>query len=815
MPSPRTHYSQSRWELAADEFARFLSDYPDHARADAVLFYWAESLVQGQRYPAAHERFAEYVQRHPGGKYQVQALFRLGETLYLDGQHLRAEEHLDRFVQSHAEHDLCAYAYPYLGEIRLEAGEPARAREAFEQGLQRFPSGPMANECRFGLARALEALGESESAIRFYGFLGDGEERTALGDHALLQMAILLYRQQRYAEAITALDRHRQYYPGSDRAAHARLLVGTQPDRCQRSPSGRRASRGLPPGVSTSTDVAPAMAFNAAEAYCGLQELPKALEYYEQVLSEYPDGEWAAKSLQRLVELAWQQQDCARVRELAGRFAERYPSSPLLVRVQHTAARACLKQGAHGEAVALLEPLLKLRDQDEEDGLFASDELTAAPEPADIVGREPAHLSATRYYLALARLGDKQFAQALEQLDLLAGATGPPEWLSGIQAARATALLGLERHEQALEALDACLGLQPDAADSDHYRAQLLVTCARLNRWSQVDSVLTQLQSRTGDSELYLSSVAYVAEAAYRQGQHELAGRAFRELAREGNPAAYVAQGLSGLAWLAWDRDGGCAESAGHFEQLLDRFPDSPLAAEAAMMRGQALEKMDNPEGALAMYLLVTQRYADSPHAGGALLAAAKIHDALQQDREAEPLLRRWLDQHPISPDRPTALYQLAWVLADLDRREDADEVFQQIHEQYPTSRYWSDATYRLAERAARAENFPRADALAREISERTEEPQVIAYALYLQVQLAAADQRWTDVLETSRRLLREYPESTHRLPAQYWLAEANYRLRQYRQAGQLFDQLDAQTRDRTDAWVAMIPLRRRPGASP
>ncbi len=84
------HYTNARWELAVEEFTQFLQDYPDHERAEGVVFFLAESLVQVGQFQNAHDRFTEYLQRTPGGKYATQGQFRAGETLYLDGHKKRA-----------------------------------------------------------------------------------------------------------------------------------------------------------------------------------------------------------------------------------------------------------------------------------------------------------------------------------------------------------------------------------------------------------------------------------------------------------------------------------------------------------------------------------------------------------------------------------------------------------------------------------------------------------------------------------------------------------------------------------------------------
>lgn len=802
------HYANARWELAVEEFRQFLEDHPNHDRADAVFFYLGESLVQLARYQDARDRFTEYLARCPHGKHERQSRFRVGEVLYLDDQYEKASSHLKRFVEQHPDDALCEYALPYLGEIALSMEEPLEAQRFFEQGLSQFPAGSLAQQCRFGLARALEKQGDADGAIRFYEFLGGSDQRTGISDDALLHLGILLYHQGHFGDAVAAFKRKRQRFPGGELAPHAAYWLGVS-----QSAAGHfeAAADTLAAAVTRfpEHELAPAMVFAAGEARREMQDWAAADRLYQRLLDEYPDSSWADDGLRARVQVAWAKADYVQVRELAGQFAEQHPSSSLLPLVQQTAARACLKQGEYARAIALLEPSLDAvleRDIEPGDGTpLQSPQTSLATEQEE----QENVVAAARYYLALALLGAKRYPDALQHLDVLTQVQGPPELVAGVRVARASTLLELDRYEDAVASLQQYLSMRPDGPEAEKCRAQLAMTCARLGRWDEVQQAFSQMQQQHKDREHYLASLEYLAEKAYDEGRRDLAERMFRELAQDGNPDKYVVQGMSGLAWLDWTGEGENAASAEQFERLLKRFPESPLAAEAAMMRGRALEKADKPNGALAMYQLVRDRYPGSPHASSAILAAARIHDSLEQDREAEPLLRDWLDRHPSSDQRPGALYQLAWVLVDLGRDAAADDVFQQIYEGCRSSRYWSDATYRLAERAARSDDFERADSLAQEIIESAQEPQMVAYALYLRGQLAAVAERWGAVIEPLQRLLDEYPASAQSLPAQYWLAEAYYRQRQYDTAGKLFAELHEKTLERDDAWVAMIPLRR------
>ncbi len=801
------HYSRSRWQMAVDEFAKFLQNHPQHDRAGQVVFYLAESHVQLKQYGAAHERYREYLARSAEGKFARQALFRLGETRYLGGDSAAARADLERFVAQYPADTLSAYAYPYLGEIALAADEPARAQQAFEQGLQKFPTGPMAQQCRFGLARALERQGDAAGAIRFYEFLGGSDQRTAVSDDALLQMAILLYQQQRYGEAIETLNRHRQQYPGSEMAAHAAYWLGMS----QVAGGHLKEAADILSSAANqyqTHELAPAMLLAAADAYRGLHNVTLARQYYERLLQQHPHNSWADDALQVLVQLAWDEGDVAQAATLSDRFLRDYSTSSLAPLVSQLAARVALKQGRYQRVVELLKPLVE-QPADAEPHVAAAPG-QEIPLPTILDNRAAAQINTTtaRYYLALGLIGLQRWAEALTQLELLRDVSEPAELVSGVHVARATCLTAMERFEEAIAALHRYLTLAPEGPDAEKCRAQLGVTCARLEQWPEAERVFRQMQRQHDDLPLYLNSLRYMAETAYGHGQRELAAQLFRELARDGHPAEFVAQGISGLAWLEFNA-AGLAGSAQQFQRLLDRYPDSPLAAEAAMMRGQALEQMGRLDGAATMYQLVLERYQQSDHVSTATLAAARVLDALQRDAEAEPLLRQWLANHPQSPRRPDALYQLAWVLVDLGRQSEADEVFRQIHQQCQDCRYWADATYRLAERAARADDYQQADELAGEIIQRGEQPPMVAYALYLRGQLAAARQQWPQVIPPLETLLKDHPDSTHCLPAKYWLAEAQFRLRQYDASGKLFAELAQQTLDRPEPWVAMVLLRR------
>lgn len=770
------HYSAARWQLAIEEFTALLASYPDHPHVGPATFFLAESLMQVGDWEAARTRFTQYLELGAEGQFVRQASFRLGEASYLAGDHARARDELRRFREQYPADELCAYALPYLGELALTREDAAGAREAFADALERFPQGPLSGDCRWGMARALEALGDTDGAARFYRFLAEQEPASPLSDDAALHLGMLQYGQGQYAVAVETLRGLVERFPGSDVLPHAKYWLGIS-EVAAHDYAAAAATLDAAHRQFDQHELAPVLTFAAADAYCRAGAPDKAEALCQRALAQWPRGDWADDSLQLLVQLAWDAGSYEQVCALGDRFVAEYPDSALKAAVQQTVARAHLKQERFERAIAVFESLA---------------------DNADV------HV----YYLALAYLGAGRPQDALDALDRLTGVTGPVELVHGIRIARASALVASGRLAEAVTPLQAILASASEGPEVEKCRAQLAVVLARLERWAELPPLLEPLRAERTDDALYWSTVAYLAEAAYTGKQDALAEQLFRELAGHDGAPELAARGLSGLAWLAWRRDD-ATQAATACAELLARYPDSPLAAEAAMMRGQALEKTGQLVEAAAVYRLVCERHAQSPHASTALLSAARIYNGLQQDSEAEPLLRTWLTQYPGAPQRDAALYQLAWVLSDQGREDEADQMFEELQTQCRGSRYWADATYRLAERAARAGAAQRADTLAAEVVAADPQGPLTNHALFLRGQLAAAAKRWTDVDRAMQQLVARDPQGTLALPAQYWLAESRYWQKDYDAARVCFDRLDQAVQGRSDTWLAMIPLRR------
>ena len=88
-------------------------------------------------------------------------------------------------------------------------------------------------------------------------------------------------------------------------------------------------------------------------------------------------------------------------------------------------------------------------------------------------------------------------------------------------------------------------------------------------------------------------------------------------------------------------------------------------------------------------------------------------------------------------------------------------------------------------------------------------EPSLREFALYLRAQIALVGKDWSKIRLEFEKLLAEFPESKERMLAAFWIAESDYREKNFDEAEKRFDALTQRIPGRQEPWMAMIALRR------
>ncbi|MCI0358110.1 MAG: tetratricopeptide repeat protein [Planctomycetaceae bacterium] len=774
------HYSAGQWQEAADGFLALADAVADkdraaNDRAAAARFYAGEALVQLGKLDQGQRQLTQFLDEAPGHRFAKSALFRLGECLLLAGNGPEAIGRLEQFRTTYPSDELNGLVLAYLGELNLRAGKLDEALAHYERALREFPTGPMAMQCRFGIGRAQLLAGKPDESLAAYRQVAAGDG--PLADDAALQIAIVQYKQQQYRAAEEALSPFETTHRASELRPLSLYWRGLSQLSDGRPAEAAAALRGAIEAAAAGHAGA-AHHFALADALRQAGDAAAADEEYSRVLDRWPQCEQADDALYGRLLIADEQDNSERAQSLAAELARRFPASPLQTAAQLTQARLLVKRQEYAAAEPVLDKLV----------------LAGGPNQAQ-----------ARYLLSIAQFGQQKLDAALATVE--ATATDDARLAAATGEVRLAALVGLKKFDQALPLLKAKLAATMDEAAASRWRTQLVLALAELGQIDEAASELDKLPAAALADEDAAGAALAVAEKAYRARNYALAKRWFETLARDTTPAALRGPALSGLAWTQLAMDGKQA-SAETFERVLREDPASPLAAEAALVRGRALEEQGDHAAALAAYRLVIDKHSRSPQLPAALLAAGRLHDKLDQDREAAELLARLVHDFPEFPERDAAIYAWAWVLHDQEQLDEADAQFTRLSDEYPASTYWADATYRLAQRAAQRKDHARAAELAERIIAADCPAEIQEHALYLRGQTAAALGQWSETAHFLQQLLEKHPATALKLSAEYWLAEAEFRQNRFAEARARFERLISESPGRQAAWAQAAPLR-------
>lgn len=773
------HYEATRWRLAVDEFQIFIATHVDHQLYQHALFYTGEALVQLGNYAQASKQFRQYLDGDGELEFEAEARFRIGEGAYFRGQYDIAQQELVQFRESHPRDAHNQYALVYLGEMALSDGDAVEAQRLFSQVLADHADGEMVYDSRFGLAKSLEKLGHTVVAMSHYKELAR-QQKHALADNAQLRLAIIEFKRSKFDRVEQLLHSFETKYPESDVRTNVLYWLGLNRRALRR---WNEAGEMLSSAVSSDPrhELAPAMHYFAGDAYLRTEKTDEALAHFKSVLEHWPESEYTDDALLAQMRIALKLHDHTHVMALGEQLERDFTSSSGREVARDLYARALLKEKQFDRAIDLFQQWIA------QDGKLGN---------------------ATAWYLyALAQLGAGQWKATLESLGHIDPATTQAPLGSAVDVVRSSALIGLERYSDAIQALRGYLKTNPRGVDTAKCTADLTICLTKTGKSDEAAAVWEKFQEQYPDYGQRLTLTHFLAETAYAQGDRIWAQELFTELAAEENPPEFISKGLAGLAWCQLEAND-TASSAQSFERLLKKNADSPLAPEAALMQGRALEREKKWDGALVAYTTVIRNYANSKQMPDALFSAARIHDRLEQDMEADEFLQTLVEQFPNYRHFDAALYTWAWVLLDLERKTQGMEKFQRLHNAYKESDYWGDASYRLAEHCLTNGEYEQARNLSRQIANNDVESQLRAHALYLDGRASVLAEQWFEVGDPLNELVREFPNHSLRIPAEYWIAEALYRSADYEAAEVRYTQLAKRISNNSENWMGIIPLR-------
>ena len=818
-----------RYELAAEEYARFLATNPSVAdRADA-LYGLARAQLFLRDYPKARASLESFLQAAPDHKNAPSALFRLGEAAYLMRDLPAARQALERYVQAYPGHAQQQVAWPYLGATRYELGELELAQQALEKAISDYPQSPLADRSRYTLAKVLSARGEADRAITLLRELA-ARNPAEWSDRARIQLGQVQLSAQRLDDALTTFKELERTLPPNAQLADVRLRLAETLIALKRYDEAEAALQRLVADSAASDDiraqaaaslasvyaarneyekalatcdsaiqsargsaVLPVLLFRSAEALEKLDRRDQALERYKRISQEYPGDDWADEAMLNAARLALDARDFAGARRLTAEFATRFPSSNLLADARLIEGRTAQLEGNTPLAISIFESLLKL------------DQLN------------PDTRQSTLHFLSQAYKSANQNEKAAEILNTLAS-TGSP-LAANAQFSLAQEHFEAGRFDEAASLFKKYVSDHPKEDFTANALAFLVLAAHERGLDQERGDWLNQLETDWPATDALTRVRLRLGEIALDAKKYDEAIALLRPVT-QGPANDWKSRATLDLGWsyLGADRP---VEAAQTFADCLNNDPKGKDAPQAAFLHAWSFEKAKHFEAALKAYEQAATGFPTTTEAARARIAQARLLMRLQRPGDAAPLLEAVLRDNstalPETDPIDVVISELARAYEQAGESERAQATFDRILSEHPNSASAASARLQLAEAAFRDKQYDRARTLIAPLIAETatnlSDPER-ERATFRAARIAIEQAQFEEAKQFLVAMQQRFPEGALRDETAFWLAETHYRLGQFLEAEPLFAKLAPQIAAPTDstpqaAWRDSATLRR------
>jgi cellulose synthase operon protein C len=851
-------YRQERWEMAAGKLESFLDQAPkEHGKVPLAKLYLGQALVHQRKFEQARPVFRDFVANHPQQEDVPLAMYRAAECSYFVEDFAAARKELNDFLNKvPATHPLAEWALQYLGETELQLDSAAAARDAFQKGLESFPEGRLTGEMEFGLARAYDRLDESDKARALYEKIAAGN--AARAPDAQFNVAAGLFEDKQYTEAAKRFEaigekfaQHKivplatlnagysryhlkQYAEAIELFAKVRDNPRYGPDAEYWTGLSLKSLRQWDQAAATllaqferdeQQPLAESLLFHAADARLGARNYAEAMRLFREVHRRWPEGEMADDSVHLATEAALLAGDAAAAAEFDELFRKEFADSGLRLPQDLLSGRLLLAEGDRLTAQKSAENDEQARQRYRQ----AAEAFTRVLDQSRI--DETRSLARLQLARAWDRLGNhEQVLTTLKPLVDAVGQPGAPDEARTALAMQSTALLSLERYNEALDAATRYLRRPTDGPELGEALANVALARAHLQQWPQIQQPLRRLRE-TGNDRLADRITYEIAEAAYDAQQWETAETYYQQIVDAGREREFHRPALSGLAYSQYEQGLALnrqlieaqekgASDVGLLNRTISRFDaaarlftqlaqlsseqtEPAVESDALYMKGLSQRLARRVPDAAATFMQAAEKFGLPADAGDpdetALTAAynafrsakeaARSYQQLQQADDADAAYQVAFDQLQRQPaDRRDGLGSLIyeWALMHYNAGNTArsDELFTRFVETAPENEWADDAKLLLAESLYFDNRHEEARQAFRALSEdKAADAFVRERSLLFLMTIASHLQDWKDLQTSAQTLAEQFAGGRHEQEARYRQAEAALHLEDFETA--------------------------------
>jgi TolA-binding protein len=454
----------------------------------------------------------------------------------------------------------------------------------------------------------------------------------------------------------------------------------------------------------------PQSAFRAAayywqgESHAQLGQYDQALKAYQQVIAAFPGERLRDYALLSAADMHVRQQRPAAAVPLLQELLNRYPNSPVAVQARSYLGDTLFRAGQYPEAAGTYSQLLQMGNGANyrahalfwrAESMFQAGAFEQAEEGYSHFLRSyprGSRVEEALYGLGWAQLSAQKHRAALETFRRLEREFPRSRFRESLLYAKVYSYLTLKQSGAAQDLYRQLQREFPRGTWTGAATLEFARTAYESGDYDTAASLGRQLVEASPASPLAPVARVLQADLLYREGRFAEAIEAYRRAERDGLPGHVLERTLLKRALASYQRRD-FTNAAADLDSLLQQFPNSPAAAEAAFWLGESRFYNRQYRQALQAYQRVPQSSARYPDA---LYSRGWVHyqssDWLKAVAEFEALVRNY----PEAAVRSEALYRIGEVQFNLKNFDKAIGAYQQLVREYPEDKLVPSARFRI-----------------------------------------------------------------------------------------------------------------------
>lgn len=717
-------------------------------------FNIASKAAQNKRLDTAEQEFEAFVRVYPSHRLAAQARLALGEIKFMQKDYPKAAELYAEVFKKHGGTYEALNAQLRFGQCEFNMKKYLNSMDYFKE-VKKNGTKVLRAEALMGEGLALMALKDRERAEKAFTELLQSYPKYKGNPEAVVPLGLIYLERNRLQEALELFallpdDLGARYYRGVTNRKLGRTIAASQifKDVTVDAEGGYWADKAQ---------------LQMAEAYYQVSELNLAYDAYRKVYTQFINSNLRPYALHRMAAIQFQ----------LGRFQEAGLKWEELVRTFtddvnlpngiYMLGEMALRQGEYGKAISFFSQITDAHEL-RMDAQFKiiwcmaqqSQNETAIARTEKFLKEYPWGELAAKAHLikgiCLQRI--KKFREANQEYQVVIDQFGNSIYSEKAMALMATSLFQNDQLAEIVTSLNSMLKLAPVSP----------------TQW-QADAYL------------------WVAEAYYKLGQYDAAGRTFQMVVDNYKATPKYAYSLLGVA-ASLAKEGKFDEASVAHERALESAVDlenKAVKRSVLMDTAQVLFTQKKYEKAMGYFDEFVSRYPDDPLVPQALFQAGLSYYRLEYYSEAIKRWQRIVDNHKNSELAPQALFHVAKTHFGLGEYDQASQTFQLLIEKFPTYAKAKEARIMIAQSYYNQGRFDLASKKLEEfINNYPKDPKLKDVMELLQMAHYREGKEKGDLVA----LTEKYPKS--KLNADiYWQSGAEaFNNSQYKQALQFFQKL-------------------------